>query len=86
MATAEIMKLQGQENKWYVEFKRKAGSAALFYETAYNYINQMDECKNATIDNAEENEEEDAEEFVIWINVSKIVIALSSHTWYSHNL
>lgn len=45
----EISKVPGQD-KYCVEFKRKAGSAILFYDCANKYIDMMELCNNTTLD------------------------------------
>ena len=45
----EILKVPDQE-KWCVDFQRKAGSAILFYDNANKYIDLLELCNNTTID------------------------------------
>ena len=45
----EISKVQGQD-KFCVEFKRKAGSSILFYDSANKYIDLLELCNNTTLD------------------------------------
>ena len=45
----EITKVPGQE-KYCVDFQRKAGSAILFYDNANKYIDLLELCNNTTLD------------------------------------
>ena len=45
----EILKVPNQE-KYCVDFQRKAGSAILFYDNANKYIDLLELCNNTTID------------------------------------
>lgn len=45
----EILKVPNQE-KFCVDFKRKAGSAILFYDNANKYIDLLELCNNTTLD------------------------------------
>jgi len=45
----EITKVPDQD-KYCVDFQRKAGSAILFYDSANKYIDLMELCNNTTID------------------------------------
>lgn len=45
----EITKVPNQD-KYCVDFQRKAGSAILFYDSANKYIDLMELCNNTTID------------------------------------
>lgn len=45
----EILKVAGQD-KYCVDFKRKAGSAILFYSQVEKYKNAMQVCNNTTLD------------------------------------
>ena len=49
----EILKVPGQD-KYCVDFQRKAGSAILFYDNANKYIDLLELCNNATIDSEAE--------------------------------
>ena len=50
----EILKVADQE-KYCVDFQRKAGSAILFYDNANKYIDLLELCNNTTID-ADDNQ------------------------------
>jgi len=43
----EILKVKDQD-KYCVEFQRKAGSAILFYDNANKYIDALELCNNTT--------------------------------------
>jgi len=45
----EILKVPDQE-KFCVDFQRKAGSAILFYDNANKYIDLLELCNNTTLD------------------------------------
>jgi GTPase SAR1 family protein len=49
----EILKVPGQD-KYCVDFQRKAGSAILFYDNANKYIDLLELCNNATLDSEAE--------------------------------
>lgn len=44
----EILKVPGQD-KYCVDFKRKAGSAILFYDVANTYIEALDMCNDTQL-------------------------------------
>ena len=45
----EILKVPDQD-KFCVDFKRKAGSAILFYDNVNKYIDLLELCNNTTLD------------------------------------
>lgn len=45
----EILKVPGQD-KYCVDFKRKAGSAILFYDSVNKYMDLLELCNNTTLD------------------------------------
>jgi hypothetical protein len=49
MLQVEILKVPDQE-KYCVDFQRKAGSAILFYDNANKYIDLLELCNNTTLD------------------------------------
>ena len=49
----EILKVPGQD-KYCVDFQRKAGSAILFYDHANKYIDLLEICNNTTLESDEE--------------------------------
>ena len=49
----EILKVPGQD-KYCVDFQRKAGSAILFYDYANKYIDLLEICNNTTLEADEE--------------------------------
>lgn len=51
----EILKVPDQE-KYCVDFQRKAGSAILFYDNANKYIDLLELCNNTTLDAEEESQ------------------------------
>lgn len=48
----EILKVPGKDI-YCVDFKRKAGSAILFYDNANKYIDLLELCNNATLEETE---------------------------------
>ena len=48
-AQIEILKVPNQ-NKYCVNFSRKAGCAMLFYDQVTKYLAELDLCNNATLD------------------------------------
>ena len=48
-AQVEILKVPNQ-NKYCVNFSRKAGCAMLFYDQVTKYLAELDLCNNATLD------------------------------------
>ena len=48
-ASVEILKVPEQD-KYCVNFSRKAGSAMLFYDNANKYIDLLELCNNVTLD------------------------------------
>ena len=46
----EILKVPDQEGKYCVDFQRKAGSAFIYYDEANKFMDLMELCNNATLD------------------------------------
>lgn len=49
MVSVQILKVPDQE-KYCVNFTRKAGSSILFYDSANKYIDLLELCNNTTLD------------------------------------
>lgn len=49
MVSVQILKVPDQE-KFCVNFTRKAGSSILFYDSANKYIDLLELCNNTTLD------------------------------------
>jgi hypothetical protein len=49
----EIQKVEDRENMFYVNFKRKAGAAILFYDNAKKYMDSLALFNNATLEEGE---------------------------------
>ena len=45
----QILKVKDEQDKYCVQFKRKAGDALLFYDTAKKYIQAMVRCNTDKI-------------------------------------